>query len=86
MERHTADAERLFFEGKYPEEQFSPVIESMRAVGDQQPLALRGDRAAAIRRLPLGAGQQAAVFIRIDPPPGSGVGSSFSFDVTQQDS
>jgi hypothetical protein len=86
MEHHTADAERLFFEGKYPEEQLSLLIENMRAVADQRPLALHGGRVAAIRRLPLGAGEQAPVFIRIDPPPGTDVGSSFIFDVTQQDS
>ena len=32
VERHTADAERQFVEGHHPEEQFSILVEGMRAV------------------------------------------------------
>jgi hypothetical protein len=84
-EKHTVDAERLFHEAKYPKAQFTLLIQAMKAVAKQQPLTLRGRQSAAIRDLPLTPRQEHVVFIRIDLPRGTKIGSSFSFDVTMQD-
>jgi hypothetical protein len=84
-EKHIADAERLFHEAKYPKSQFALLMEAMKAVAKQRPLSLRGGQRAAIRGLALTPRQQHVVFIRIDLPRGTKVGSEFAFDVTMQD-
>jgi hypothetical protein len=85
-ENHTVAAERLFHEAKYPEEQFNLLLGAMKAVAKQRPLALSGRQSAAIRGLPLTPRKEHAIFIRIDLPRRTKIGSSFSFDVTMQDS
>ena len=85
-ENPAAAAERLFHDAKYPEEQFTLLLDAMKAVAEQQPLALRGGKTAAIRGLPLTPSKEYAIFIRVDLPRGTKIGSSFSFDVTAQDS
>jgi hypothetical protein len=85
-ENHTAVAERLFHEAKYPEEQFTLLLRAMKAVAEQRPLALPGGQMAAIRGLPLTPSKEYAIFIRVDLPKGTKIGSSFSFDITAQDS
>jgi hypothetical protein len=86
VKNHTAAAERLFHEAKYPEEQFALLLGAMKAVADQRPLALRGRQTAAIRGLPLTPRKEHAIFIRVDLPRGTKIGSSFSFDIAVQDS
>jgi hypothetical protein len=86
VDRHTVDAERLFHEAKYPQAQYALLLAAMKAVAGQRPLALRGGRVAALLRLPLAPREQHAVFIRVDPPKGTEIGSSFSFEITQRDS
>ena len=86
VERHTEDAQRLFQEAKFPAEQHALLIAGMRAVAHQRPLSLRGGQVAAMRNLTLTPRHQHAVFIRVDVPERTEVGSSFTFDVTQQDS
>jgi hypothetical protein len=86
VERHREDAKRLFFEAKYPEDQYALLLSGMDQVADQPPLALRGGGMASIGALPLSPRDEHAVFIRIDPPRGTKVGSAFSFDVQQRDS
>lgn len=85
-ENHTATAERLFQEAKYPKEQFILLLDAMKAAAGQRPLALPGGQLAAIRDLPLTPSKEHAIFIRVDLPKGTKVGSSFSFDITAQDS
>ena len=85
-EKHAADAERLFHEAKYPEDQFRLLVDAMKAVAEQQPLTLPGGQLAAIRDLPLTPSKEHAIFIRVDLPNGTKVGSSFTFDVSAQDS
>jgi hypothetical protein len=86
VDQHLADAERLFFEAKYPEEQYALLVSAMKAVARQSPLAMRGGRVAALRNLPLGPRDEHAVFVRVDCPRGTKVGSSFTFDLTEHDS
>lgn len=85
-EKHAAAAERLFQDAKYPEEQFKLLLDAMKAVAGQRPLALPGGQLAAIRDLPLTPSQEHAIFIRVDLPKGTKIGSSFTFDITAQDS
>jgi hypothetical protein len=85
-ENHTVAAERLSHEAKYPEEQLDLLLGAMKAVAKQRPLALSGGQSGAIRGLTLMPGKEHAIFIRIDLPKGTKIGSSFSFDVTMQDS
>jgi hypothetical protein len=86
LNRHREDAKRLFYEAKYPEEQYGLLVQAMDAVERQSPLALRGGRAASIRALTLPPKDEHAIFIRIDPPKDTKIGSAFSFDIFQQDS
>ncbi len=86
VKQHLADAERLFYEAKYPELQYALMVEAMKTVADQPPLAMRGGRVAALRRLSLNAEGEHALFVRVDPPKGTKVGSAYWFDITQRDS
>jgi hypothetical protein len=86
VENHTSTAERLFHEAKYPKEQFALLLDGMKAVVGQRPLALPGGQVASIRDLPLTPSKEHAVFIRVDLPTGTKIGSSFSFDITARDS
>jgi hypothetical protein len=83
---HTVAAERLFQEAKYSEEQFKLLLAAMKAVAEQRLLALSGRQTAAIRGLPLTPRKEHAIFIRVDLPRNTKIGSSFAFDVTMQDS
>ena len=84
--QHLADAERLLNEAKYPEQQYKLLVESINAVADQNPLVMRGKRVATLRGLTIDPRSEHAVFVRVDPPKGTKVGASFSFDIAEHDS
>jgi hypothetical protein len=83
---YTEMAKRLFFEAKYSERQFTLLTDSMKAVAGQTPLVLKGGGAAEVRELPIAPKDEFAIFLRIDPPQGTKVGSVFEFDVIQRNS
>lgn len=85
-QQHLEDSEQLFYTAKYPEQQYELLVESMKAVAGQDPLAMRGGRVAALRGLPVAPRGDHAVFVRVDPPKGTKVGASFSFDISEHDS
>jgi hypothetical protein len=76
-------ARRLFYEGKYREDQFKLLESAMRAVAGRKPLVLRGGGRAEIRNLSIRPKDEIPVFMRIDPPQGARVGSVYEFDVQQ---
>jgi len=83
---YTPIAKRLFCEAKYPAAQHKRLMEAMANVAAQRPLALAGGRKAAIKSLPISRHSSHTLFLRIDPPPKSKVGSEWTFDVNQTDS
>jgi hypothetical protein len=83
---HIETAKRLYYEAKYPEDQYSLLVRAIQRVAGQQPLVLNGGVTAAIRDLPLTRRDEHAVFFRIDLPSDAKIGSAFYFDVTQVDS
>jgi hypothetical protein len=58
----------------------------MEQVADQRPLVLAGGRKAAVTFLAVTGRDAHTVFLRIDPPPKSKIGSEWTFDVNQVDS
>ena len=85
VKQHGAAAERLFHDGKFPEQQYALLRSGMRAVARQAPLALVGGTIAAIRDLQLTPKSEHAVFVRVDPPKGAKPGSTFAFEVFERD-
>jgi hypothetical protein len=85
-ERHLQDAENLFHTAKYPEAQYQLLVTSMKAVAGQDPLTMRGGRVAVCRELTVEPSGNHAVFARVDPPKGTKVGASFSFDISEHES
>jgi hypothetical protein len=83
---YTPVARRLFCEAKYQARQHKRLLEAMEKVADQAPLVLAGGRRAAIASLPISRRDAHTVFLRIDPPPKSKIGSEWTFDVNQVDS
>jgi hypothetical protein len=53
---------------------------------DQTPLVTIGNSMAEIRHLPIVPKEEYAIFIRVDLPQGTKIGSAFDFDVIQRDS
>ena len=82
---YTPVARRIFCEAKYQPRQHKRLIEAMEKVADQAPLVLTGGRQAAIASLPIARRDVHTVFLRIDPPPKSKIGSEWTFDVNQVD-
>jgi hypothetical protein len=83
---HLKDVEGLFYEAKYPQEQYRLMAAAIKKVAGQKPLVLKGGKLSAIRSLSISREAEHAIFFRIDPPEGAKVGSVFEFDVIQQDS
>lgn len=83
---HLKDVEGLFYEAKYPQEQYRLMAAAIKKVAGQKPLVLKGGRLSAIRALSITPQAEHAIFFRIDPPEGANIGSVFEFDVIQQDS
>ena len=79
-------AKRLFFEAKYSEKQYRLLSDSMAKVAKAAPLMAKGGGRAELRELPIGPEDEHAVFMRIDLPQGTRVGTVYEFDVTQRDS
>ena len=76
-------AERLFFEAKYPQEQFALLRVAMNSVKGQTPFVLAGGGLARLSQLPLGPKDEIPIFLRIDPPANANLDSVFEFDVLQ---
>ena len=77
-------AKRLFFEGKYPKQQFQLLTDAMTKVSDATPLTAQGI-GAELNGLPIGPQDEHAIFMRIDLPRGTKVGTVYEFDVMQRD-
>jgi hypothetical protein len=82
---HSATAERLFAEAKYPASQFKKLQAAMKTVMNQKPLSATGGGQFTITGLPLLPDDQHTLFMRIDPPQGAKVGSTWDFDVQVRD-
>ena len=80
-----ANALRLFHEAKYPEEQFKLMTAALDKVAGVRALELSA-RSGAIRKISVGPEDTIPIFIRIDLPAGTRIGSAFEFDVQQRDS
>ena len=78
-------AKRLFYEAKYPEAQYKLLADSMRLVSGQKTLVLKGGGIAEIRDLPIGPKDEIPIFMRIDPPANTKIGSVYEFDIVQFD-
>jgi hypothetical protein len=75
----------MFHEAKVPEEQFKLMTAALDKVAGVRALELSA-RSGAIRKISVGPEDTIPIFIRIDLPAGTRVGSSFEFDVQQRDS
>jgi hypothetical protein len=80
-----ANALRMFREAKYPEQQFQLMNAALDKVAGVQALELSA-RSGAIRKFSVGPEDTIPIFIRIDLPAGTKIGSAFEFDVQQRDS
>jgi len=78
-------AKRLFYEAKYPERQFRLLSEAMKGVAQATPLAAEGGGVAELNGLPIGPKDEHAIFLRIDLPRSTKVGTAYAFDVMQRD-
>ena len=79
-------AERLFYEAKYPEDQYALLVRAMDLVAQQRPLALRAATVGTIKGVTVSPKDEHVLFFRIDLPKGTEIGESSYFDVLQQDS
>jgi len=79
-------AKRLFFEAKYPEQQYRMISDAMAKVASATPLSVAGGGSGEVNGLALSPNDEHAVFIRVDPPRGTKVGTTYEFDVMQRES
>ena len=84
--QHLEEAQRIYWEGKYPEQQYARMVQAIKAVLGQPMLTPRSQRKPAVLGgLELSAKDRHDVFFRIDPPKGAKPGQAFGFDVVQRD-
>jgi hypothetical protein len=76
-------ARRLFNEAKYPKSQFEFMIEAIKTVADQKALELI-EPVGTIPKYSIGPRDAHVIFMRIDLPANTRVGSAFEFDVQQR--
>lgn len=86
IEQHGKAAERLFHDAKYPSAQFRLMAKGMEMVKGQSPLVLKGGGTARVVELPIAPADEHIIFFRIDPPEKAKVGSTYEFEIGQQDS
>jgi hypothetical protein len=86
LDAYRPEARRLFHEAKYPEHRYKLLATAMEKVAGRTPLVSPGGGIGEVRGLPIRAKDEVALFLRIDPPRGSKVGSVWEFDVQQKDS
>ncbi len=79
-------AKRAFYEAKYSTYQYEVLTSAMKAVSRATPLAARGGEVAELLGLTVGPTDEYPVFLRIDLPRGTKVGTRYEIDVTQRDS
>jgi hypothetical protein len=86
-DKHSRDAERLYYEAKYPREDFDKLTKAMKAV-DGRPMIQpkKRDEVTTLSSLPIKSKDRHTIFLRIDPPEGAKVGDSWQFSVIQRDS
>jgi hypothetical protein len=82
---HKKNAERLFREAKYPERQFKLMAEAVDKAAGQKPLELM-ERTGAIRGFSIGPEDRHVIFVRVDLPARTKLGSVFEFDIQLRDS
>jgi hypothetical protein len=82
---HSETARRLYLEAKYPESQYKQLITAMKTVANQKPLQATGPGQFAISGLMLAPDDRHTLFLRIDPPAGAKVGTSWDIDVEVRD-
>ena len=79
-------AKRMFYEAKYPEYQFEVLMAAMKAVSRATPLAASGGEVAELNALPLGPKDEYPIFLRLDLPKGTTVGTAYELDIVQRES
>ena len=83
--QYPAQAKKLFFEAKYPELQYKQFADAMTKVATAAPLVVAAD-GGQLLKLPINPKDEHSIFIRIDLPVGTRVGTVSEFDVMQMDS
>jgi hypothetical protein len=74
------------FEAKYPEHQYKLLSSAMQQIARQKTLELKGGQVGSLKKLPLSPTDEHVVFLRIDPPANTKIGSVFEFDIQERDS
>jgi hypothetical protein len=85
VEGQKANALRMFHEAKYSEFQFQLMTAALDKVATQKALALTS-RSGTIRKFAIGPEDRFPIFLRIDLPSKTKIGSAFEFNVQQRDS
>jgi hypothetical protein len=84
LDAHGEAVRRLFREAKYSARQLKLMLDAMNGVRGRTPLVLKGGGLAALTKLRLGPKDEIPIFLRIDPPNRSKIGSVFEFEVQQR--
>lgn len=86
LKEHPVAIKRLYEESKYAAEHYKDMMLAMKQVARQSPLQLARGSEGVIRKIPITAAGRHAMFLRIDPPEGSKIGSAWEFEIRQFDS
>ncbi len=84
LAQYPALAKKLYFEAKYSDVQYQQLANAMTSVASATPLVVAAG-GGELTGLPINPKDEHSIFMRIDVPKGTKVGTVYEFDVMQRD-
>jgi hypothetical protein len=84
LAQYPALAKKLYFEAKFSDGQYKQLTDAMSKVSAATPLVFAAG-GGQLTSIPINPKDEHSIFLRIDLPKGTKVGTVYEFDVTQRD-